>query len=108
MIGPCGRNASTRAFAGGENAAGSLAAVVAITATGSSASASSAVETSRPSFLYAVDAETSTIGRVSSASQAGGSPGGSHVIGPTSRTEGGQSLRGYSYGSAVSAMKRSA
>src|SRR4051794_33880447 len=108
MIGPWGMNASTRAFGGGAKAAGSLAAVVAITATGSSAGASSAVDTSNPSFWYAVDAETSTIGRVSGASQAGGSAGGSQVTGPTSRTDGGQSPRGYSYGSAVSAMKRSA
>src|SRR5204863_8881809 len=93
---------------GAANASGGWAAVVATSATSSPANAASAVVMSRSSFWNAVDAVTRMIGRVSAASQSGGPATGSHVPGPTSRTDGGQSVRGYSYGSAVSAMKRSA
>src|SRR4051812_42961854 len=96
-----------RAFGGGMNALGSSAAVVATTATGSSARALRAVAISLSSRWYAVEAVTRTIGRVSLPSQAGGSAGGSQSPGPTRRTWAGQSLRGYSNGSAVKAMKMS-
>src|SRR3954454_21221099 len=106
MIGECGSDCATRAFGGAWNRAGSCAAVVAISATSSSANASSAVATRHASSWKAVDAVTSTIARVSVASHSGISAGGSHRPGPTNRTDAGQSLRGYSYGSAVNKMNR--
>jgi len=94
-------NRSTRALAGVRTRAGSLAGSVASTAAGSSASASSATLTRRVSSWNSEEVVTSTIGRSMSSSHAGGSVGGSQAHGPTSTTLSGQSLRGYSNGSAV-------
>ena len=100
-IGACGVNGSTRALAGTATPSAAFAGTVATTCTDSEASASSAQATSRPSSWNSDDVVTSTIGSVTASSQAGGPAGGSQSHGPTMRTRGDQSVRGYSNGSAV-------
>ena len=75
--------------------------VVTTTLAPSPASASRAAWASLPSFWNSVEQVTSTSGRFDSSSQAGNFAGGSQMPGPTMRTLGGQSERGYSNGSAV-------
>src|SRR5215212_12016187 len=99
--GLCGTKRSMRALGGGVKDEGSTPAVVTTTSMFSSASASRAIRTSLPSFWNSVEQVTSTSGLSNSSSQAVGFAGGSQMPGPTMRTLGGQSERGYSNGSAV-------
>lgn len=99
--GPWGTNRSTRAFAGTRTSAGCAAGIVATAKTGSTASASRATDTRRSSSRNSDEVVTRTIGRSTSANQAGAGSGGSHAQGPTMVTFPGQSDRGYSNGSAV-------
>ena len=99
--GPCGTKGRTWALAGRAKAGGVGAGSVATTCTGSSARASSAVATSRPSSWNSEEVVTRTIGRSTSASQAGGvgrRVPGARADHPDVR---GPVVRGYSNGSAV-------
>src|SRR5205823_6751315 len=99
--GLCGTNRRRVAFGGGENASGSRDAVVTTTSYGSPASASSAVLISLASSWKIVEIVTRMTGRRSSDSQATSpaSGSGSQTPGPTSRTDGGSWVLGYSSGS---------
>ena len=99
--GVCGTKRSMRMFEAATSPAGSMSAVVMMTSSGSPANARQATSASVRSFWNSVEQVTSTSWRRSPSSQAGGAAGGSQSPGPTRRTLAGQSLRGYSNGSAV-------
>src|SRR5215204_3184710 len=99
--GPCGTNLTMRALGGGVKDEGSTPAVVTTTSTSSPARPSRAARTSFPSFWNSVEQVTRTSGLLVSSSQTDDFADGSQIPGPTMRTLGGQSERGYSNGSAV-------